>query len=110
MRIMTASMCDADCVPRVINCGECRSVGQPRVFPDRKRVHVGSRKYGLAFTVPQDAHDSGTTDPIDYFIAKLFEFRRHQCGSFTFLKTQLRMRMNVLIDTFLPGGGFRQPA
>src|SRR3954453_10628909 len=62
MGIMAAGMCDADCVPRVINSGNLRSVGQLRVFPHGKRVHVGSREYGLASTVAQDADDSSTTD------------------------------------------------
>src|SRR5689334_21225695 len=51
MRVMAASICYADCVPRVIYCGECRSVGQSRIFPHGKCVHVSSRQYGLAFTI-----------------------------------------------------------
>src|ERR1044072_3177557 len=51
MRVMAASMRDADCVPRVINCGACRSVRQTCVFTHWKCVHIGSGQYGLPFTV-----------------------------------------------------------
>lgn len=101
-------MCDADCVPRVINCGERRSVGQSRIFPHGKRVHVSAREYGLAFTVAQDADDSGTTNPFEDFVAEFLEFRRHKRSSFSFLKTQFWMRVNILVNTLLPHGGFPQ--
>src|SRR5689334_3034192 len=54
MRIMAASMRDSDFVPRVINRGHRRSVGQPGLFLYGKRVHVSSREYGLTSAVPQD--------------------------------------------------------
>src|ERR1041384_7785690 len=99
MRVMAASMRDAGCV---------RSVWQSRVFPHGKRIHVGPREDSLSFTVPQDADNSGTTNPIDDFVAELLEFRRRERRSFTFLKTQLRMRMNIFVNTFLPSAGFTQ--
>src|SRR5689334_1602132 len=71
MRVMTASMCDTDCVPRVINSRECRSIRQSGVFADRKCVHVSSLEYGLAFAILQDTNDSGATNPIDDLVTEL---------------------------------------
>src|SRR6185503_3861183 len=108
MHVMAASMGDADCVPRVINSGACRSVGESCVFPHGKCVHVSSREYGLPFTIAQDTHDSCTTNPFDDFIAEFLEFRRHQRSRFSFLKTELWIRVYILVNTFLPNGGFPQ--
>lgn len=93
VRVMTAGMCDADGVTRVVNCCRCRSVGQSRVFPHGKCVHVSSREYRLPFTIPQDADYSGTTNTVEDFVAEALEFRRHKGGSFSLLKAQLRMRV-----------------
>jgi hypothetical protein len=105
---MAASMCDADCVPRVINCGACRSVRQTCVFTHWKCVHVSSRQYGLTFTVTKNADDSRTTDFLENLIAEFLHFRGYETGRFGFLKTQLWIRMYVLIYMLLPYGGIPQ--
>src|SRR5689334_11028034 len=108
MRIVAASMCDADCVTCVINCSRCRSIGQSSVLPHGKCVHVSSREYGLACTIAQDANDAGTAHAVADFVAEVLEFRRHKGGGFGFLKAQLWMRMQILVNTFLPNGSFLQ--
>src|SRR6185437_8090932 len=105
MRVMAAGMCDANCVTRIVNCGHCRSIGQSSVLPHGKCVHVSSREYSLACTITKDAHDSGATNTVDDFVAEVLEFGRDKGGRFGFLKAQLRMRVQILVNTFLPNRG-----
>jgi hypothetical protein len=104
VRIMAAGVRYADRFPGSISCGECRSVRQTGVLPHGKRVHVGPREHGLALAVSEDADDAGAADPFDNFVTDFLEFRRRERGCFGFLKTQLRMRMEVLVNTLLPCG------
>src|ERR1041385_530547 len=108
MCIMTAGMCDVNCVAAVINCSERRSVRQACVFPDRERVHISSRKYGLPFTIHQDANDSCTTNSFEDFVAEPLKFCCSQRGRLSLLKTQLWVRVYLFVNAFLPCRSFPQ--
>ena len=104
MRVVAAGMHDADGLPRIISCSQCRGVGQTCVFLDGKRIHVGPREHGPAFAVAKGTDDAGPPNPFEDFVTEFFQFRRRECGRFSFLKTQLGMCMELLIKTFLPYG------
>ena len=63
-----------------------------------QRIHVGPREHGLAFAVSQDTDNTGLSNPFDDFVTEFFEFRRGERGRFGFLKTQLGMRMKLLVN------------
>ncbi len=102
MRIMAAGVRHVDGLPVQISRSERRGVGQARVLLDRKRVHVGPREHRLAFAVPQDADNARTANPFEDFVTEFLEFRRRERGRFGLLKTQLGMRVELLVNTFLP--------
>src|ERR1043166_6741527 len=108
MCVMTAGMCDVDCVAAVINRSERRSVRQTCVFPDRERIHISSRQYCLPFTVAQDANDSCATNSFEDFVAELLKFCCSKRGRFSLLKTQLWVRVYFLVNALLPCRSFRQ--
>src|SRR6185369_10299551 len=89
MCIMTAGMCDVNCIAAVINCSERRSVRQACVFPDRERIHISSREYCLSSTVAEDADNTCTTNSFENFVAELLKFCCSERGRLSLLKTQL---------------------
>src|SRR3712207_4114906 len=101
---MAASVRDADRLPGHVGRCECRSIRQTGVLPHGERVHVSPCQDCPAFTVSEDADDAGATNPFDDFVTEFPEFRCRERGCFGFLKTQLWMRMEVLVNTLLPCG------
>src|SRR5581483_4625772 len=75
------------------------------VFPDGKGVHVGSCEHDPAFAVAQHADDASTADPFENLVAELLEFRSYERRGLGLLKTQLWMRVYLLIHPLLPFGG-----
>lgn len=56
----------------------------------------------LALAVTQHADDAGAANPFEDFVTEFLEFRRRERGCLGFLKTQLGMRVELLVNTFLP--------
>ncbi len=72
------------------------------LLPHGERVHISPRQHGLAFAVSEDADNAGATNPFEDFVTGFLEFRSRERGCFGLLKTQLRVRMYVLVNTLLP--------
>jgi len=80
--------------------GRAARVRQTRSLLDRQRVHVGAQHHRRPIAVPQQAHDPCLSDAGRHLVARGAKSIRRQSRGAGFTHRQLRMRVNILVQTF----------
>ena len=96
---MTAGMTDRDRAALLVSCRLGARVVQVGVLPDRESIHVGPQQDGRSRAVTQDTDHAGAANPGGDLEVELREPLRHQGRGALLLKAELRMRVQLSVQT-----------